>query len=103
VLFHQKLKQLFEFQLLLIDILHVFKSFCSVQEVPFQDSVTATNFVENLHQKLKLLFEFLLLLKPYLAVFKSFTSVQLVPFQDSVCAVLMVKAGFSPPKAKAAV
>jgi hypothetical protein len=77
----------------------VFKSFTSVQLVPFQDSVTAVasgisppkaKAAVCVPDPANLL----------LAVFKSFTSVQLVPFQDSVTAV---KGGTSPPKASAAV
>jgi hypothetical protein len=89
--------QLFVCQLLLNSYLAVFKSFTSVQLVPFQDSVAAIAARVLFQQKLKHLYYLHQLLHYSLPVFKSLTVVQLVPFQDSVPTL----GADDPPKAKA--
>jgi hypothetical protein len=83
--------------------LAVFKSFTSVQLVPFQDSVCCISYSRWLKYPPKAKAAVLVPAPPGnsdLAVFKSLTSVQLVPFQVSVFAAGL---GVYPPKAKAAV
>ena len=66
--------------------LAIFKSFTSVQAVPFQDSVfakTVGGLVPPTH-KAKVCDPTLLPISPLLAVFTLLTIVQLVPFQLSV-------------------
>jgi hypothetical protein len=79
--------------------LAVFKSFNSVQLVPFQDSVFPTLTVVSPPNAKAAVLVAPQPAKNVLAVFKSLTSVHEVPFQFSVAPVT----GGDPPKAKAAV